>query len=132
MQCVSDFYRAIETGDEALLRRVLAPDWQELPPAYPGQPDGPDGYLPIFRGFKAAFPDGVFDLHEIIAAPPKYVVRTTMRGTHAGPFLGRAATGRAIRFDTIDIHEVAEGVIRRSWHIEDFFGAISQIEGASP
>jgi SnoaL-like polyketide cyclase len=75
------------------------------------------------------FPDGRFEIHEVIAAHPKYTVRTTAHGTHKAAFLGKDATGKAISFDTIDIHEVEGDTIRRSWHIEDFAAFFRQIEG---
>jgi predicted ester cyclase len=56
-------------------------------------------------------------------------VRTTAHGTHKGTFLGHEATGKVIAFDTIDIHEIAEDRIVRSWHIEDFAGLFRQMEG---
>lgn len=118
---VRDFYHAVENGDEALLRAVLSPEWEEVPMVYPGQPAGPEGYLPIVAAFKAAFPDVRFDIHEMLASGDKVTVRTTIRGTHRGEWLGIAATGKPIAVDAIDIHHVANGRVIRSWHIEDWF-----------
>ena len=129
MELVRNFYRAIETGNEALLRATLSPDWEEIPVVYPGQPRGADGYLPIAQGFQKAFPDGRFEIHEIIDAAPKFTVRTTVHGTHQGDFLGLPGSGNVVAFNTIDVHEVSNGVIVRSWHIEDFATALSQMKG---
>lgn len=125
---IRGFYAAVEAGDETSLRRVLSPEWEESPPAYPGQPPGPGGYLPVVRGFRAAFPDGRFEIHEIIAAGPKYTVRSTVHGTHRGPFLGREATGKTVSMNAIDVHEVVDDSIHRSWHIEDFATALAQMD----
>lgn len=127
MELIRNFYKAIETGDDALLRSVLSPDWEEIPAVYPDQPRGPEGYLPIAQGFRAAFPDGRFEIHEIIDAGPKYTVRTTVHGTHSAPFAGEEATGKPITFNTIDVHEVAGERIVRSWHIEDIATAVAQM-----
>lgn len=129
-EAVRAFYAAVEANDAAALGRLLAPDWEETPAAYPGQPPGPEGYAPVVAAFAAAFADVRFELHEVIEAPGRTVVRTTVRGRHVGPFLGRAATGREVAFDTIDVHEVAGGVLRRSWHIEDFFALVRQFDAA--
>lgn len=125
---ISSFDAAVERGDEAAIRAVLAPDWEEIPTAYPGQPSGPDGCLPVVRAFNAAVPNGCFTIHGIIEAPPKYTVRTGFTGTHRREFLGRAATGLAIRFDTIDIHEARGRQIIRSWHSEDFAAFFRQLD----
>jgi predicted ester cyclase len=125
---VRSFYEIVAAGDEAGLSRLLHPSWEMLPMAYPSQPEGPSGYAPLMKGFNAAFPDGRFIIHEVIAAHPKYTVRTTAHGTHKGTFLGREASGRAIAFNTIDVHEVEGDVIRRSWHIEDFASFFRQVD----
>lgn len=124
---VRSFYEIVAGGDQDRLTIVLHPEWEMIPPAYPKQAAGPEGYAPVMAGFNRAFPDGSFRVHEVIAAPPKYIVRTTANGTHMGEFLGISATGRSISFDTIDIHEVEGDQIRRSWHIEDFAGFINQV-----
>jgi predicted ester cyclase len=126
---VRSFYEIVAAGDEPRLQALLHPEWEMIPAAYPGQPKGPGGYAPLMKGFNAAFPDGYFEIHEVIAAHPKYTVRTTAHGTHKGAFLGHEATGKAIAFDTIDIHEIVEYRIVRSWHIEDFAGFFRQVEG---
>ncbi len=125
---VRSFYDIVARGDDAALKALLHPEWEMSPTAYPGQPKGAAGYIPLMQGFNQAFPDGRFVIHEVIAAHPKYTVRTTAHGTHTGPFIGRAATGKAIAFDTIDIHEAEDGVIRRSWHNEDFASFFRQAE----
>ena len=125
---VRAFYAAVEANDAGALRRLLAPEWEEVPPAYPGQPPGPGGYLPVVAAFTAVLEGVSYEIHEVIEAPRRVVVRTTVHGRHVGPFLGRAATGRQVAFGTIDIHEVEEGVIRRSWHIEDFFALVGQLD----
>jgi uncharacterized protein (TIGR02118 family) len=128
-QIVRSFYRAVETGNEQTLRAILAANWEELPTVYPGQVRGAEGYLPVVRGFNAAFPDGRFEVHELMQTENRFVVRTTFTGTHSAPFFGREATGATIAFNTIDIHEVIGRHITRSWHIEDIAGAVAQMDG---
>lgn len=129
-QLVRSFYHAVASGDTSSIHAILADDWEELPPAYPGQPKGPEGYLPIMQGFNAAFPDGRFTVHDILQSGNRFTARTTMQGTHSGSFLGRDASGAAVAFDTIDIHEVVGNKIIRSWHIEDFAQLHAQIDAA--
>ncbi|MBD2460266.1 ester cyclase [Oscillatoria sp. FACHB-1407] len=126
------FYRAVESGSVDSLTTILAPDWEEIPLAYPGQPPGVNGYAPVVQTFKAAFPDGRFQIEDVIEAGTKVVIRTTVHGTHQGAFLGVEPTHKPISFATIDIHEIADNKIVRSWHIEDFFGLLQQINPSSP
>ncbi|MGL4395198.1 MAG: Ohr family peroxiredoxin [Hyphomicrobium sp.] len=129
---VREFYRAVAAGDGDAVRGVLADDWQEIPLVYPGQPAGAEGYLPIMGAFNAAFPDGRFDVHEVMRSGNRYTARTTATGTHSAEFFGREATGAAVRFDTIDIHEVQGGKITRSWHLEDVAAAQAAMDAGKP
>lgn len=125
---VKKLYVAIQDADPLMLREVLSSDWTEDPVAYPGQSKGPDAYLPVAQNLRAAFGDFKIEILEVIEAEPKYVIRTKMGGKHQGNFLGIPATGKDVSFNTIDIHEVAGGKIVRSWHIEDFAGAMKQMK----
>jgi Ohr subfamily peroxiredoxin/uncharacterized protein (TIGR02118 family) len=129
---VRSFYDAVAKGDGARLRQILAPAWQELPPVYPGQPDGPEGYVPIAEAFAAAFPGGHFEIHDVMRAGNRYIVRTTVHGVHSAPIFGREATGAAVSFNTIDIHEVEDGQFVRSWHLEDIATAQAMMDAAAP
>ncbi len=127
MELIKKFYVALEQGDHAALRDVLSADWEEIPSVYPGQARGPAAYAPVVDGIRAGIPDVHFEILEIIDAAPKFIVRSVFHGTHGGPFLGKPATGRRLTFNAIDIHEVADGRISRTWHIEDFLTALKQM-----
>lgn len=120
------FYTVLNTGDLNLLDRILSPNWAERPLA-PGQVAGRDGYKPVVEFFRTAFPDVHFTNEDILVCGDKVVVRSVVRGTHRGPFLGVEATGREVTFNTIDIHRVENDRIVESWHIEDFFGLMQQL-----
>jgi steroid delta-isomerase-like uncharacterized protein len=130
VELVRKLYAAIQGADSAKLHEVLSPDWVEDPLAYLGQPKGPDDYLPVAQNLQNAFADFKVEILEILDATPKYVVRTKMSGRHQADFFGIPSTDKNISFNTIDIHEVADGKILRSWHIEDFAGAMKQMKGA--
>lgn len=129
MELVDRLYAAVEAADLQGLEAVLAPDWIEDPPAYQGQPKGASGYLPVAQNLRKALGSFRIEILEVIDATPKYVARTRLSGKHQDTFLGVPATGKDIRFDAIDIHEVADGKILRTWHIEDFAGAMRQMRG---
>jgi steroid delta-isomerase-like uncharacterized protein len=120
------FYEPFNTGDTSVYDRILAEDWDDHPLA-PGQAPGRAGFPPIVAGFRATFPDLTVTNEDVIVAGEKVTVRSTIRGTQQGPFLGIPATGKAVEFMAIDIHRIANGQIAETWHIEDYLSLISQL-----
>lgn len=54
-------------------------------------------------------------------------VRSRATGTPVAPFFGVDGEGRRFDILTIDIHELEDGVIVRSYHVEDWAGALRQL-----
>ncbi|MGH6962005.1 MAG: ester cyclase [Dongiaceae bacterium] len=57
----------------------------------------------------------------------RYVVRGRATGTPVKPFFGVDAGGRSFDIMSIDIHTVENGKIVRSYHVEDWAGALRQL-----
>lgn len=129
MELIDRLYAAVQEANLQGLEAVVDPDWVEDPPAYSGQPKGAKGYLPVAQELRKALGGLRIEILEVIDAAPKYVVRTRLSGKHQDTFLNVPATGKDIRFDAIDIHEVVDGKIQRTWHIKDFAGAMRQMRG---
>jgi predicted ester cyclase len=72
---------------------------------------------------RRAFPD----LHLIVEAD-RVVTRSTVRGTHAGEFLGLAPTGRQVLFELIDVNRVDDdGRIAEYWAAVDTHSLLQQL-----
>jgi predicted ester cyclase len=56
-------------------------------------------------------------------------VRSRATGTPTGPFFGVDGEGRSFDILTIDIHELNDGVIVRTYHVEDWASALQQLSG---
>ncbi|MEM7255197.1 MAG: ester cyclase [Pseudomonadota bacterium] len=56
------------------------------------------------------------------------VVRSRATGTPAGPLFGVDGKGKGFDILAIDIHTVANGKIVRSYHVEDWAGALRQLK----
>lgn len=59
--------------------------------------DGPDEVRRYYATSRAAFPDQRNEIHVLRHADDAVVVEFDLLGTHDGPFMGAAATGRAFR-----------------------------------
>ncbi|WP_082480079.1 ester cyclase [Rhizobium sp. Leaf384] len=60
----------------------------------------------------------------------RIVVRSEAQGTPTGAFLGVAESDHAFRIMTIDIHDVQDGRVSRTYHVEDWSRAARQLRGA--
>jgi len=126
---VRAFYEPFRTGDTSVYDQVLAPDWIDIPLA-PGQQQGPAGMAAQIALFRSAMPDYDVQHQDLIAAGDKVAVRNTVSGTHQGAFMGHQPTGRRIKMRTMDIHQVRDGKIVTTWHLEDFAGLMAQLTAA--
>jgi steroid delta-isomerase-like uncharacterized protein len=68
----------------------------------------------------SAFPDFDTRIEDIIQDGNKVVVRSSIAGTQQQAFSGLPATGRSMRIQAVDIHEIENGKIVRTWHTEDW------------
>ena len=123
---VRAFYEPFRTGDTSTYDQVLAEDWVDAPLA-PGQQQGPAGMAAQIALFRAAMPDYDVRHQDLLVDGDKVAVRNTVSGTHLGTFMGHAATGRRIEMRTMDVHQVRDGRIVVTWHLEDFAGLMAQL-----
>ena len=81
--------------------------------------------------YLAAFSDMKLEPQLVIAKDDYVTVTQSGAGTHDGEFLGNAATGNSVSFDSIDLWLVRDGKIAEGWHIEDMLGVMFQIGALS-
>jgi predicted ester cyclase len=72
-------------------------------------------------------PDFSFEIRDIVTDSKRIVVRSEASGRPAGDFLNVAHGGKSFRIMTVDIHEVENGRIARTFHLEDWAAAIRQL-----
>jgi steroid delta-isomerase-like uncharacterized protein len=94
--------------------------------------DSPDGVgraaaRRFFTMMFAAYPDMRFTIRQQIAEGDKVLTYKTFHGTHLGPFMGIAPTGRAVNIDVMDILTVTDGKITEHWSVADNLGMMQQI-----
>jgi predicted ester cyclase len=122
--------------DEGLNRRTRAVLDELIDPGYvnyslPMPSAGPEGLRAILGTFFAAFPDMHVVVEDVIAEPDKAATRGHFTGTHQGPFMDVAATGRAVTVAYIDIWKARDGRLVENWVQLDMLGLLVQL-GAVP
>jgi predicted ester cyclase len=72
-------------------------------------------------------PDLKWEIKEVLVSGNQVTVRGEATGTPAGEFFGAPSTGKSFKLMSIDIHTLEAGRIVRSYHIEDWLGAVRQL-----
>ena len=80
-------------------------------------------------GFGKLIPDLKWDVQAMHQDGNTITVRSRATGTPVGPLFGVDGQGRSFDIMTIDIHEIEDGKIVRTYHIEDWAGALQQLKG---
>jgi hypothetical protein len=129
-ELIGTFYEAF-SGKPELLDAVITGDWDDIPLG-PGQEPGRAGAKTLIEGFGMVFSGLGFVVEEIVDARSEdgngmVGVRAKMHGVHTGELFGIAATGRQIEVRTHDFHQIADGRIVRSYHMEDWVGWFQQV-----
>ncbi|MBA3449969.1 MAG: ester cyclase [Chloroflexia bacterium] len=126
---IRDFFEQVwNQGNEAAIARFIAEN------AAGNDPDfglGRAGFTEQWRKWQDAFADLHFEIEEMVAEGDTVVSRWTLTGTHTGPFLGIAPTGRAIRVGGMSLDHLQDGVLVSGFDGWDNFGLRQQL-GAIP
>ena len=123
-------YLPFATGNTATFQEVLAPNWDDIPMGPVRSRGGMVG--PIVQLLRGMFSNFAIVSQEFIAEGDKVAVRTVWSGVHTGDVFGVKNTGKKITLNTTDIHQIANGKIIRTWHLEDMMGVYAQVGGLKP
>jgi predicted ester cyclase len=121
----------INHGDLAIADELVGADHVDLSP-WGLLGTGAEGVKRLVVELRRAFPDlrGLID--DQIVDGDTLVQRIRVTGTHDGPFLGLAATGRRATFVLLDISRVGpDGEFAEMWSLADQPGLLRQL-GALP
>ncbi|MFE6925381.1 ester cyclase [Nocardia sp. NPDC057663] len=129
---IKTFYRGL-SGDVGLLDDVLAPGWSDNSS---GPASGRDEIESLVAAVNHAFSGFTIVVETIVDGREEdgngmVAVRGEMRGVHEGEWLGVPATGRAVRIRIHEFHEIADGLVVRSWGLEDWFSWLRQVGAVS-
>lgn len=105
------FGELFNQGRIDLVDALLHPDYVNHSPGSPDLPTGRDGVRQVVQMLRTAFPDLHYAIEDVVVGPDAVAVRSTMTGTHLGPFFGLAPTGRTIRVAQFTIERIRDGRI---------------------
>jgi len=131
LETVRAFYSDILTAPAETTQEryyeVFSPDVVSIPTPPGGE--GAQGMLNTIAFLGQVVPDLEWDPQEIIEiGDGRFVVRSLFHGTPVGPFFGvDPATGKSFEAMSIDIVTVEDGRITLTYHLEDWTGAIAQL-----
>ena len=126
---VAPFYKALNAASAKespdLIRQATAPDWVSC-----RGNDVCNSRDEVIAGIAArlkSVPDLAWQIKDVQVAGNQVTVRGEATGTPAGEFMGAAHTGKSFKVMSIDVHTIEGGKMIRSYHVEDWVGAIQQL-----
>jgi predicted ester cyclase len=112
----------------AAFEAATSEDWTSMGD-YSGNNKTREAFLGQMGGFAQLMPDLNWAIQDIHQDGDTFVVRSRATGTPVAPFFGVDGEGRSFDIMTIDIHELEDGFIARTYHVEDWAGALQQLSG---
>jgi steroid delta-isomerase-like uncharacterized protein len=114
-QLIEAYNAAFKAGDAAGIVALLTSDYVV---ENTGQ-TGTDSFAASFKATAAAFPDGKFEIKDLIAEGDKVVASLTFTGTNTGPLAGMPATGKAVKSNTIIILTLKDGKFAKEFSVTE-------------
>lgn len=112
----------------AEFQAVTHDDWESIG-NYSGDNKTREAFLGQMGGFAQLMPDLDWDVQAMHQDGNFITVRSRATGTPVAPFFGVDGEGRSFDILTIDIHELEDGKIVRTYHVEDWATALQQLAG---
>lgn len=116
------------TERAAAFQDVTHESWESIG-NYSGENKSRDMFLGQMGGFAEVMPDLEWAIQAMHQDGNVIIVRSRATGTPVVPFLGVDGEGRSFDILTIDIHELEDGKIARTYHVEDWATALQQLSG---
>jgi predicted ester cyclase len=125
---IRDFVeQAMNQGHIELADRCFAPDCRVHVPGRPDLPPGPEAFKAVMAMWRGAFADWRMDIDDLVAEGDTVVKRFTTTGTHTGPLLGAAPTGRTFRVEGVVTFRMRGGQVVESWVTDDVPSMLVQL-----
>ncbi len=103
----------VAKGRLDLIEQLAQPDMVDEANQAFGGPPGRDGLVAHAKGFRRNVGDLGISIDRIVAGSDEVMAQWSFTGTHVGPWLGRAPTGREISGTVFSFFELVDGRISR-------------------
>ena len=120
------FAAAVNSGALDALDDLVAPDCVDHDPA-PGQGLGPQGFRNFFTDLRIAFPDLHIEPVHLLATDDEVAFAYTVTGTHRGPLMGHASTGKSVEVRGVQSGRFTGGKLSERWGSSDQLGILTQL-----
>ena len=117
----------IDRSDIALADQLIEPDYVEHRPSDDPDAKGLVGLKKWIRMVHDAFPDWRHVIHDEVAEGDLVTIRSTLYGTHRGPWMGIPATGTEIEQRGYDQFRIVDGRMVEHWGEYDWIGFYQQL-----
>ena len=126
---VAPFYRALNAefakDSPDLIRQVTAANWVSC--RGNNVCNSRDEVIGGIGQRLKSVPNLKWEISEVLVAGNQITVRGEATGTPAGEFMGAPYGGKSFKVMSIDVHTIEGGKMVRSYHIEDWIGAVRQL-----
>ena len=118
----------IAGGDRSAFEALMASGFvnRSAPPG--AYSDAESMWNTFERVLRPALAGMVVTIHDQIAEGDKVTTRKTINGTHIGPLLGVAPTGRPVAIDVIDVVRVEGGRYAEHWGINNLPSVLAALQ----
>ncbi|MFL5308430.1 MAG: FAD-dependent oxidoreductase [Polyangia bacterium] len=119
-------------GQLAVADALVADEFIEHQSRGPAHPGGAAGVRDVIAALRRGFSDFELSIEQVAVAGDMVWMRNVATGTHDGPFMGHAATGRSIQITVFDVMRVVGGRIVEHWGVADRASVLFQIGALAP
>jgi len=104
------------------LAEMIAPDYTNT-----FGDKGIEAFQKTIAGLSTAFPDGHWQLEEVVAEENKVMVKQQFTGTHTGPFQDILPTHKKVSVTGMVVYELADGKVVRTETLTDRVSFLQQL-----
>ena len=124
------FSEVMSEGKTEVIDELCAPDFVDHNPL-PGTSADLAGLKDFVAQIRAAFPDLQMTADDLIVEGDRLAVRSTMRGTHEGDFMGIPASGKKVEVSNYDFVRFENDLAAEHWGVIDSAALMEQL-GMAP